>query len=114
MASQAIHPAARRRRAVFAFLLSGTALLPAMAAAQQAAEEDGSILLDPVRIHGGSVVATDSSIVAGFTATGSKTPAEVINIPAQVSIVTQKEMETRAPQTLMQALSYTASVSVDE
>lgn len=60
------------------------------------------------------MLGDNDEVVAGYTATGSKTAAAIIDVPAQVSVVTSQEMKTRAPDNLMQALSYTASVSLDE
>ncbi|MES2666237.1 MAG: TonB-dependent siderophore receptor [Pseudomonadota bacterium] len=111
-------PSSRRHgpTTALAVLLSCTALFPATnVLAQEPVDAEGdTILLGKIYIHGASVLGADDTIVAGYTATGSKTPTEVIDLPAQVSIVTQKEIETRAPSDLMQALAYTASVSVDE
>ncbi|MDH2327238.1 TonB-dependent siderophore receptor [Cereibacter sp. SYSU M97828] len=99
------------KRSSLALLLSGTALIPAAVAAQDAS---GDILLAPIYVQGASVFGEDSTVVAGYTATGSKTVSEIIDVPAQVSVVTQEELRTRAPDNLMQALAYTGSVSVDE
>ncbi|MFD1911269.1 TonB-dependent siderophore receptor [Halodurantibacterium flavum] len=129
----ATHPAGRGRPALFspfsrapvtralAILLSGTALIHTGAALAQEAQEtraqetpETPQLLGTLVLHGASVMDEDSSIVAGYTATGSKTVNEVIDVPAQVSVVTARELETRAPETLTSALAYTASVSVDE
>lgn len=99
-----------RHSATLALLLSGTALI----AAGGAHAQDDLVVFEPLYLQGASIFGEDSTIVAGYTATGSKTVAEVIDIPAQVSIVTQKELQTRAPDNLMQALAYTSSLSVDE
>lgn len=101
----------RQRRVALAILLSGAALGPVAAAAQ---DTSGDILLAPIYVQGASVFGEDNTVVAGYTATGSKTVSEIIDIPAQVSVVTQEELRTRAPDNLMQALAYTGSVSVDE
>ena len=100
-----------------AALLCGGALLPAGGAWAQSTgstSADDAVELQPLRLLGASVVAEDNTIVAGYTATGSKTVTPVLDVPAQVSVVTAKELQTRAPDNLSQALSYTASVSVDE
>ncbi|GHC60275.1 TonB-dependent siderophore receptor [Neogemmobacter tilapiae] len=95
-------------------LLSGTAMLFAQGALGQTADEGEIIDLEAIYVHGASVLGDVGEIVAGYTATGTKTAAEIIDIPAQVSVVTKAEMDSRAPDNLMQALSYTSSVSVDE
>lgn len=105
----------RRRPAgrMLAGLMAST-LIAAGAMAQEGTEASpDTIVLDTVYIHG-SGVWQNSAPVAGYTATGSKTPTEIIDVPAQVSVVTAEEMKTRAPDDLMQALSYTSSVKTDE
>lgn len=100
------------KKMALAALMTSGALVPAGTVLAQTADE--TIELQPVYLHGASVMDEDNTIVAGYTATGSKTVTEVIDVPAQVSVVTNKELQTRAPDTLSQALSYTSSVSVDE
>ncbi|WP_188825004.1 TonB-dependent siderophore receptor [Brucella endophytica] len=56
----------------------------------------------------------DRTIVARNTATGTKTDTPVIDVPASVSVVTQKELETRHVENLQQAVAYTSSVLTDE
>lgn len=59
-------------------------------------------------------IGPDETIVATETATGSKTDTPVIDLPASVSVVTQKELETRHVESVQQAVSYTAGVFADE
>ncbi|MGO7859900.1 TonB-dependent receptor plug domain-containing protein, partial [Rhizobium ruizarguesonis] len=54
------------------------------------------------------------TIVAKDTATGTKTDTPVVDVPASVSVVTQKELEERHVDNLQQAVAYTAGVFSDE
>ncbi|MBW9116990.1 TonB-dependent siderophore receptor [Rhizobium cauense] len=60
------------------------------------------------------VVGPDPSIVAKDTATGTKTDTPIIDVPASVSVITQKELEQRHVESLQQAVAYTSSVLADE
>lgn len=100
--------------ATMALLLGGTALVHAGAVRAQTTDDSEAVVLDTISLQGASVMDEDNTIVAGYTATGSKTVNQVIDVPAQVSVVTKQELDTRAPSNLMQALSYTSSVSVGE
>ncbi|TFF18379.1 TonB-dependent siderophore receptor [Jiella endophytica] len=105
-----------RTRRSAALLFCGTALSlvqPSLSLAQEA--EGGTITLDTVTIdgEGGSAVGPDSTIVARDTAVGSKTDTPILDVPAAVSVVTEKEMQERDVHTLDEALSYTAGVSTD-
>lgn len=73
--------------------------------------------LDPVQVEANVAAgyrATTDSFVGGYSPTGSKTDTPVLDMPAAVSVITEKELQTRAVQSLQQALTYTSSVSVDE
>ncbi|MGO7580914.1 TonB-dependent siderophore receptor [Rhizobium ruizarguesonis] len=72
--------------------------------------------LAPIVITGKSdrVVGPDRTIVAKDTATGTKTDTPVVDVPASVSVVTQKELEERHVDNLQQAVAYTAGVFSDE
>lgn len=60
------------------------------------------------------VVGPDPTIVAKDTATGTKTDTPIIDVPASVSVITQKELEQRHVESLQQAVAYTSSVLADE
>lgn len=60
------------------------------------------------------LAAPDATIVAKDTATGTKTDTPVIDAPASVSVITQKELEARHVESLQQAVAYTSSVFTDE
>ncbi|EUB99950.1 TonB-dependent siderophore receptor [Rhizobium sp. CF080] len=77
---------------------------------------DSTTQLETIVIQGKSdrVLGPDATIVAKDTATGTKTDTPVIDVPASVSVITQKELETRHVESLQQAVSYTSSVFADE
>ncbi|MCQ8875535.1 TonB-dependent siderophore receptor [Mesorhizobium sp. LMG17149] len=60
------------------------------------------------------LVGPDQTIVAEDTATGTKTDTPIVDVPASVSVVTQKELEARHVESLQQAVAYTSSVLTDE
>lgn len=77
----------------------------------------GQLQLAPVQVQAqgpSGYRATTDSFVAGHNTTGTKTDTPVLDVPASVSVITEKELQTRAVRDLQQALSYTSSVSVDE
>lgn len=90
------------------------ALLATSALTQPAYAQTDDILLEPIVIEGEGPLGPNDSIVAQRTATGSKTDTAILDVPAQVSVVTEEELEQRGVKTLEQALSYTASVSVND
>jgi len=59
-----------------------------------------------------SVLDRESIVAVGSTV-GTKTGTPILDVPASVSVVTQKEMEQRGVSTLDEALAYTAGVSTD-
>lgn len=82
----------------------------------QDASTDGATQLQRIVVEGKSdrLDAVDPTIVAKDTATGTKTNTPVIDVPAAVSVVTQKELEERHVESLQQAVAYTSSVLADE
>ncbi|SMF64110.1 iron complex outermembrane recepter protein [Tistlia consotensis] len=78
---------------------------------------DGPTRLGPIRVQaeaGSPYGPVTGSVVASRSATADKTDTPLIDTPASVSVITQKDLETRNVQDLQQALAYTSSVSVDE
>ncbi|MHC8494392.1 TonB-dependent siderophore receptor [Thalassospira sp. SM2505] len=77
-------------------------------------------VLDPVRVEANSAEASgpDTAITDSFVAlrsrTASKTDTPVLDDSSAISVVTQKEMETRNVQDIQQAVSYTAGVQAAE
>ncbi|MER8444629.1 TonB-dependent siderophore receptor [Mesorhizobium sp. M1066] len=83
--------------------------------AQQVLPDDAT-QLETIVVTGKSdrVVGPDQTIVAEDTATGTKTDTPIVDVPASVSVVTQKELEARHVESLQQAVAYTSSVLTDE
>ncbi|MDG4718036.1 MULTISPECIES: TonB-dependent siderophore receptor [Thalassospira] len=77
-------------------------------------------VLDPVRVEANSAdmagpnAAITDSFVASRSRTASKTDTPILDDSSAVSVVTQKEMETRNVQDIQQAVSYTAGVQAAE
>ncbi|MBJ3778715.1 TonB-dependent siderophore receptor [Acuticoccus mangrovi] len=115
-------PSRSTTRRLLASLSCGAVLLaPTFALAQ-----DDVIELAPVVVEGheneteaGTGVNTEAaqqmedrrSIVAQDTAVGTKTDTPILEVPASVSVVTQRELEQRAVDNLDQALAYTSGVA---
>lgn len=98
-------------------LCSGVAALSlAIAAGDALAQDASSTTLDPVVVVGekGGAIGPDATVVATESATATKTDTPIVDIPASISVVTEKEMEERGVQNLQQAISYTSGVLVDE
>lgn len=80
----------------------------------------GEEVLETLRVEANAAEAYDpadavtDSFVAPRSLTASKTDTPVLDDPASISVITQKEMETRKVQDLQQAVSYTAGVAVDD
>ena len=94
----------------------GTVVIEAL---QTGAAADGEVL-DPVRVEATGVElsgpndAITHSFVANRSRTASKTDTPVLDDSAAVSVVTQKELETRNVQDVQQAVAYTAGVQAGE
>ncbi|WP_085619438.1 TonB-dependent siderophore receptor [Thalassospira alkalitolerans] len=85
----------------------------------EGAATDGDVL-DPIRVESnveqsyGPLGPTTDSFVASRSRTASKTDTSILDDSAAVSVVTQKEMETRNVQDVQQAVAYTAGVQAGE
>ncbi|AMY02858.1 TonB-dependent siderophore receptor [Mesorhizobium ciceri] len=77
---------------------------------------DDATQLETIVVTGKSdrVGGPDQTIVAKDTATATKTDTPIVDVPASVSVVTQKELEARHVESLQQAVAYTSSVLTDE
>ncbi|MGP3698157.1 TonB-dependent siderophore receptor [Rhodobacter sp. NSM] len=100
---------AARRPKRLAFLLACTTLATSGPALAQ--QED--VRLSPIVVEG---LADDDAENIGATSesTGSKMATPVLDTAGSVSVVTQKEIETRKAQNLEQVLSYSAGILVNE
>jgi iron complex outermembrane receptor protein len=103
-----------------AILLGCTALVglsPAIARAQDAA--GNATTLETIVVQGesgGTVLDTENdsrTIVAIETTATGKLPSDIFTAPASVSVVTAKEIEQRAADTVEQVVQYTAGVVTD-
>lgn len=80
----------------------------------------GEEVLETLRVEANAAEASDptnaitDSFVASRSRTASKTDTPILDDSAAVSVVTEKEMETRNVQDLQQAVSYTAGVQAGE
>ncbi|RWP86737.1 MAG: TonB-dependent siderophore receptor [Mesorhizobium sp.] len=102
-------------------LIAGSALIAASfgvvgAGRAQEVSPDDATQLETIVVTGKSdrLVGPDQTIVAEDTATGTKTDTPIVNVPASISVVTQKELEARHVESLQQAVAYTSSVLTDE
>lgn len=91
-------------------------LLPGAAIAQ----EQSPNVLENIVVEGQGtgkgdrVIGPDKTIVATESATATKTDTPIIDTPAAVSVVTQKEIEDKGAKDLQEAIAYTSGVLVDE
>lgn len=99
-------------------LLSCTAfisLMPALAGAQDAGTaEDDATVLQTITVEGATQDDADSkSIVANRSSAVGKMPGEILTTPATVSVVTSKEIEQRAADSIEKVVQYSAGVTTD-
>ena len=100
-----------------AVLLSCTAMAAIMATparAQEAADAAGGTQLETIVLDGSGNGDDDARTIVARKATGvGKMPAEVLETPASVSVITSKEIEERGAATIEQVVQYTAGVVTD-
>ena len=97
-------------------LLGCTALVAAPAFAQDstAASEATPYRLSPVTIYAQGTADDDAnSIVARELWVGGKVATSILDTPASVSVITQKEIQDRNAETLEEVLAYTPGVVTD-
>lgn len=100
----------RRDRKLTGLLLGCTALFASPALAQ----EPKTFRLSPVTITANAEFDDDAnSIVATELWTGGKVATSILDTPASVSVVTEKEMRDRRATTLEEALSYSSGIHTD-
>lgn len=100
-------------------LLAGTSvaalsvLCVSPAVAQQVSQQ-APAQLAPLSVTGAAASEDDSTTwVATEGSTGTKTKVPLTEVPQAVSVITQKELETRGPTDLEGAVAYTAGVYAD-
>ena len=105
-----------------AFLLGCTAvvaLAPSLLLAQEANADGSGTVLKPIVVEGSSsqgVLNTENdskSVVATETTGAGKMPTDILTAPASVSVITSKEIQERAAETVEQVVQYSAGVSSD-
>ncbi|MGY5810905.1 TonB-dependent siderophore receptor [Rhizobium sp. LEGMi198b] len=104
-------------RRVTKHLIASSALTAvSLALAPAAWAQDSATELPKIVVVGKSnrAIGPDATIVAKETTTGTKTDTPIIDVPAAVSVVTEKELEERHVDNLQQAVAYTAGVLSDE
>ncbi|KXF75696.1 ligand-gated channel [Paramesorhizobium deserti] len=108
----------RRGRASYryALLLGCTALItfPPVSSLAQETEDSGSItVLDAIVVDSDGGDDDARSIVATKTTGVGKMPADILETPATVSVITSKEIQERGAESIEQVVQYTAGVVTD-
>ena len=92
-------------------------LRPLPVAGSAATPQGDAPSLPAVRVTAEAERETATGPVAGFaarrSATGTKTDASLLETPQSVSVVTRDEMDARGMQSVMEAIRYVPSVSVE-
>lgn len=97
-----------------AVLLGCTALIVSPALAQEAGTGGNVVRLSPIIVSANGPVDDDAnSIVASELWTGGKVATSILDTPASVSVVTEKEMRDRRATTLEEVLSYSSGIHTD-
>lgn len=103
-----------------ALLLGCTALValsPTVSLGQEPANAANATALESIVLQGvgiGLDVANDSkSIVAKDTTGGGRMATPILDTPASVSVITSKEIQERAAESVEQVLQYTSGVTTD-
>ncbi|KQW27914.1 ligand-gated channel [Rhizobium sp. Root274] len=114
-AARAGHSSFRHRTAVLLACTAISALLPALATAQDATtSEDDSTVLQTITVEGkGQSDADSKTVVATESTAVGKMPGEILTTPATVSVITSKEVEQRAADSVEKVVQYTAGVITD-
>jgi len=90
------------------------AALPASGLAQQSAASDEPFRLAPIIVNAkGSADDDANSVVAKELWVGGKVATSLLDTPASVSVITQKEIEQRSASTTEEVLQYTPGVISD-
>jgi iron complex outermembrane recepter protein len=93
--------------------LAGVSLAILSASVVQAQDNSVAIPLEPITVTGKSESPTGSvnGYVAKNTTAGSKSNTPIQEIPQSVSVIGRQELESHQPQSVDQALGYTAGVA---
>lgn len=103
-----------RRTTLFLSCTALIALMPALVGAQDTEADGDTTVLQTITVEGaGNGDADSKSIVANRSSAVGKMPGEIFTTPATVSVVTSKEIEQRAADTVEKVVQYTAGVVTD-
>lgn len=105
-----------QRAATAALFWAPLMAVPLGANAQEAITigEDESYRLAPIIVNSQATAGDDaSSVVAQELWVGGKVATSILNTPASVSVVTQKEIEQRSASTTEEVLQYTPGILTD-
>ncbi len=106
-----------RQRIAAVVLCTPMAVAPLQSASAEEAsstDENGVYRLTPIIVNATADEGDDAnSVVAQELWVGGKVATSILNTPASVSVVTQKEMEQRSVNTTEEALQYTPGVITD-
>lgn len=90
------------------------AALPASGLAQESAASDEPFRLAPIIVNAKGAADDDAnSVVAKELWVGGKVATSLVDTPASVSVITQKEIEQRSASTTEEVLQYTPGVITD-
>lgn len=90
------------------------AALPACSLAQESAASDEPFRLAPIIVNAKGAADDDAnSVVAKELWVGGKVATSLLDTPASVSVITQKEIEQRSASTTEEVLQYTPGVITD-
>ena len=104
----------RQRTAVLLGCTAFIALMPAFAGAQDAEADSDSTVLQTITVEGAGQGNADSkTVVANRSSAVGKMPGEILTTPATVSVITSKEIEQRAADSVEKVVQYTAGVTTD-
>ncbi|MCQ4312856.1 TonB-dependent siderophore receptor [Pseudomonas stutzeri] len=104
------------RRTTTAFLCCAPLIAPLSGNAQESSRKEGEepYRLAPIIVNANASAGDDAStVVAQELWVGGKVPTSILNTPASVSVITQKEIEQRSASTTEEVLQYTPGVITD-
>ena len=102
----------KRGRVGLHAVLLGCSALVAVVPTGLMAQQD-TTMLSPIMIEGIAGDDDRRSIVATRSTAGSKMEADILDIPASISVITSREIQRRGADTVEQVLQYSAGVVTD-
>lgn len=101
------------RRAVLLGCTALAAFVPGSLLAQDADNTGNSTVLETITVQGAGSDDASRTIVATSTTGAGKMATEILDTPASVSVITSKEVQERAADSVEKVLQYTAGVVTD-